>query len=181
MPAVTCIAQDMIAFVSARPTVLAPLVTSAASSSADDFGRALARIIAETALHKASASSAPSPIAKRQGMVSTGSEVATYPATAATAFLLEMFFLPALYVASICPSFILRNVTEYRMKNLTELGYSCTTFTKRVLMRNVEEKMCHFPVVLGARLLYTSISGPAGCVVLCVALRFLLWTLRYLL
>ena len=65
------------------------------------------------------------------------------------------------------------------MKNLTELGYSCTTFTERVLMRNVKEKMCYFPVVLVARLLVTSISGPADCVVLCDALRFLLWTLRY--
>ena len=67
------------------------------------------------------------------------------------------------------------------MKNLTEREYSFTTFTERVLMRNVEEKMCFFPVVLVARLLLTSISWPADYVALFDALRFLSWTLRYLL
>ena len=46
--------------------------------------------------------------------------MAAYVATAATAFLLEMLYVPAMYVASLYPSFILRCLTEYLMKNLTE-------------------------------------------------------------
>ena len=97
---------------------------------------------------------------ERRGRVSTEGEMVAFAATAATTFSLEMLSVPAMYLASHSPSFTLRHVTEYMMKYLTERWFSFTTFTERVLVRNVKEKM---PVRL--------VSPPFTSLVVCVALR----------
>ena len=118
---------------------------------------------------------------KRRGRVSTGSAVAAH---AATDFLLETLYVPAMYVASLYPLFILRYVTEYLMKNLTERGYSDTTFTERLHVRNVKEMVCYNAPVSGSQTALcfpscslrasfsTSMLGPVDCVARSDALRF---------